>query len=158
MSRGYATITARVGGVTGSVAVTVVSNEWHFNASSLQEAIVIRADTSNRTEHGFVVTEARLQSVRLSINLGTGAWSFSGQVVHSDRSVFLGNVIYRELGRQTVTDYGSGMEFDASTGERLLVSAQHSVVRFRFASAGVWASLRGEVRGFPIVAQVPLQY
>ncbi len=157
VGRGTAVIRAAVMYASGSTSVTVRSNNWHFESNLFQPPVVVRSDTVTQTEHVLVIKESQLVNAWFSYNSNTTAWTFSGEVVHTERSELQGNVIWRETGRQTVHDNGTGKEYDVYTGSILMRSAQTKEVQFGFIPFEDRASLAGTVRGFPVAVSIPLQ-
>ncbi len=157
IGRGTAAITARLMYATGSAMVTVRSNNWHFEANLFHPPLVVKSDTITRSEHVLVMNETRLVRASFSYSAVTKAWTFSGELVHSNRSELQGNVIWRETGRQTVSDYGTGTEYHMYTGAILMRSAQTNAIQFSFLPGVDFGDLEGTVRGFPVSAQIVLQ-
>lgn len=157
VSRGSAVIRAAVQYASGVTTVTVRSNNWHFESNLFQPPEVLRSDTVTQTGQVLVINESRLVNAWFSFNTSTRAWTFSGEVVHSERNELQGNVIWRETGRQTVQDHGTGREYDWFSGAILMRSARTDTVAFRFLPFQDRATLQGTVRGFPVDVAIPLQ-
>ncbi len=145
---GYATISATVEGVTGSVALTVESTEWHFQENLFSGRIIVRSDTTNRTQHGYAVSEVRLVSATMALNEQTGAWTLSGELVREERNYFQGNVIVRETARWTGTDRGSTAARDLTSNMRTLRSSITGNLQYRMTVGMRSAWLEGTLPGY----------
>lgn len=145
---GYATISATVEGVTGAVALTVESTDWRFEENLFSGRIIVRSDTTHRTEHGYAVSEVRLVSATMSLNEQTGAWTLSGELVREERNYFQGNVIVRQTSLWTGTDRGSTVARDLPSGMRQLRSAITGNVQYRLTVGLRSAWLEGTLPGY----------
>ncbi len=155
IARGYATITARAGYQTGSVAVTVVG-DWQFDYGARYDRLLLDTVTVRKTDVFHVMRVARVESVRFNFHAPSGQWHVTVRVAREEVSDFLGNMMYRVLSYEDVLDYGDVSGYDLFTGAPLLRSRPTQTPRFAFAEVGTQHWLKGHVRGFPLAVSIPL--
>lgn len=130
---GTATITATSEGKSGSL--TIIIPQWlQFDLSSvfmqgLPVELEMSADTTDRTEHGMVVTEYRLRLTWGRLWLSTIDWRYRQrydlqlwrkQIAHINGNTITGPEELVQV--RTIRDEGNAEEFDVFTGEPLYAS------------------------------------
>lgn len=155
---GTATITATSEGKSGSVAI-VIPDWLQFNLQTLSgqalpAAALFRADTTNRSEHGMLVTEYRQMVVGGSVSLSTVDSRYRQQYLvqtwKREVSYFQGNTITGPdmvLGSYYVNDEGRAEMYDVFTGEPIYESTTYAGHSFR--------TYRTEGRGRLISQRLP---
>lgn len=154
---GYATISATVAGVTGSVAVTVVANEWHYDLAERGPIVLAAVTVREPTEMSSGLRrEERLEAATFRFDDATSTWTLRAEVATVEISVLQGNTIVATVARREVVDAGRVSGYDWISGHTFLRSNYTGTDAFRFRTAGESAGLRGQVRGFPLTVTIVL--
>ena len=139
---GTATITATSEGKSGSL--TIIIPQWlTFDLSSvfnqdLPVELEMSADTTDRTEHGMVVTEYRLRLTWGRLWISTIDWRYRQrydlqlwrrEIAHINGNIIIGPEQLIDV--RTIRDEGNAAEFDVFTGEPLYASTTFGGHLFR---------------------------